>query len=121
MGVEVVQPEEEGCGAVEDLEVPQGAITDPLGGAPAVEKALRLPSGDEGRQGRAAEGLSRQALEVAGIDRFESLNEYWLGTEARIRGDFNITGVRGKDIDEYRTMSLTTASATTESGEEPKP
>jgi hypothetical protein len=29
------------------------------------------------------------------IDRFESLNEYWLATEARIRDDFNISGVRG--------------------------
>lgn len=39
------------------------------------------------------------------IDRFESLNEYWLGTEARIRDEFNITGVRSADIDVIRRKS----------------
>ena len=39
------------------------------------------------------------------IDRFESLNEYWLSTEARIRDDFNIVGVRGRDIDGIRRKS----------------
>jgi phosphoribosylaminoimidazole carboxylase (NCAIR synthetase) len=39
------------------------------------------------------------------IDRFESLNEYWLGTEARIRDDFNIFGVRGDGIDRIRRKS----------------
>jgi len=39
------------------------------------------------------------------IDRFESLNEYWLSTEARIRDDFNIFGVRGRDIDAIRRKS----------------
>lgn len=39
------------------------------------------------------------------IDRFESLNEYWLGTEARIRDDFNIFGVRGSQIDDIRRKS----------------
>jgi biotin carboxylase len=39
------------------------------------------------------------------IDRFESLNEYWLSTEARIRDDFNIFGVRGRDIDHIRRKS----------------
>lgn len=39
------------------------------------------------------------------IDRFESLNEYWLGTEAHIRDDFNITGIRGKDIDGIKKKS----------------
>ena len=40
------------------------------------------------------------------IGRFESLNEYWLATEARIRDDFNITGVRGRDIDVIKRKSL---------------
>ena len=40
------------------------------------------------------------------IDRFESLNEYWLATEARIRDDFNITGVRGRDIDVIKRKSM---------------
>ncbi len=39
------------------------------------------------------------------IDRFESLNEYWLGTEARIRDDFNIFGVRGTGIERIRRKS----------------
>lgn len=40
------------------------------------------------------------------IDRFESLNEYWLATEARVRDDFNIAGVRGRDIDVIKRKSL---------------
>lgn len=40
------------------------------------------------------------------IDRFESLNEYWLATEARIRDDFNIAGIRGRDIDVIKRKSL---------------
>jgi biotin carboxylase len=39
------------------------------------------------------------------IDRFESLNEYWLGTEARIRDDFNIFGIRSHEIDAVRCKS----------------
>ena len=33
------------------------------------------------------------------LDRCESLNEYWLATEARLRDDFNIMGIRGHQID----------------------
>ena len=40
------------------------------------------------------------------IDRFESLNEYWLTTEARIRDDFNISGIRGSEIDTIKRKSL---------------
>ena len=39
------------------------------------------------------------------LDRFESLNEYWLETEARIRDEFNIFGVRRWQIDDYRRKS----------------
>ena len=39
------------------------------------------------------------------LDRFESLNEYWLKTEARIRDDFNIEGIRGHQIDAIRHKS----------------
>ncbi len=39
------------------------------------------------------------------IDRLDSLNEYWLGTEARLRDDFNIFGVRGGEIDFIRRKS----------------
>jgi len=40
------------------------------------------------------------------LDRFESLNEYWLDTEARIRDDFNIFGIRGDQIGTIRRKSL---------------
>ena len=39
------------------------------------------------------------------IDRLDSLNEYWLSTEARLRDDFNISGVRGREIDFIRRKS----------------
>ncbi len=39
------------------------------------------------------------------IDRLDSLNEFWLSTEARLRDDFNIAGVRGHDIDFIRRKS----------------
>ena len=39
------------------------------------------------------------------IDRLDSLNEYWLSTEARLRDDFNIFGVRGNQIDSIRRKS----------------
>jgi predicted ATP-grasp superfamily ATP-dependent carboligase len=39
------------------------------------------------------------------LERVESLNEYWLATEARLRDDFNIKGVRGHQIDAIRRKS----------------
>ena len=39
------------------------------------------------------------------LDRLESLNEYWLSTEARLRDDFNIFGIRGHQIDTVRKKS----------------
>jgi len=39
------------------------------------------------------------------IDRLDSLNEYWLNIEARLRDDFNIWGVRGSEIDFIRRKS----------------
>jgi hypothetical protein len=39
------------------------------------------------------------------IDRIDSLNEYWLATEARLRDDFNVFGVRERDIDMIRRKS----------------
>jgi hypothetical protein len=39
------------------------------------------------------------------IGRFESLNEFWLNTEARIRDDFNIAGIRSAEIDNVRRKS----------------
>lgn len=40
------------------------------------------------------------------IDRFESHNEYWLETEARIRTDFNITGPKIAEIAWVKQKSL---------------
>jgi hypothetical protein len=39
------------------------------------------------------------------LDRVESLNEYWLATEARLRDDFNVLGIRGHQIDGIRRKS----------------
>ncbi len=39
------------------------------------------------------------------IDRLDSLNEYWLETEARLRDDFNIPGIRVRDIRRIRHKS----------------
>ncbi len=39
------------------------------------------------------------------LDRCESLNEYWLATEARLRDDFNIIGIKGHQIDAIRRKS----------------
>ncbi len=40
------------------------------------------------------------------IDRFESHIEYWLNTEARIRSDFNIPGIRQDQIADMKFKSL---------------
>ncbi len=39
------------------------------------------------------------------IDRFESHNEYWLETDARIRTDFNIFGIKNDEIKNIRLKS----------------
>jgi hypothetical protein len=39
------------------------------------------------------------------IDRIESLNESWLEVEARLREDFNVLGLRPRDIDRLRSKS----------------
>ena len=40
------------------------------------------------------------------IDRIDSLNEYWLETEARLRTDFNIFGLNTRDIGKVKRKSL---------------
>jgi hypothetical protein len=40
------------------------------------------------------------------IDRIDSLNEYWLETEARLRTDFNIFGLDARDIGKVKRKSL---------------
>jgi hypothetical protein len=39
------------------------------------------------------------------IDRLESLNEYWLATDARLRSEFNIPGLRAETIDRVKRKS----------------
>ena len=39
------------------------------------------------------------------LHRVESLNEYWLATDARLRDDFNLVGIRGHQIDAIRRKS----------------
>lgn len=39
------------------------------------------------------------------IDRLDSLNEYWLETEARLRTEFNIPGIRAEEIDRVKRKS----------------
>lgn len=39
------------------------------------------------------------------IDRLESLNEYWLETEAKLRTDFNIYGIKNDTINRIRKKS----------------
>ena len=40
------------------------------------------------------------------LDRLDSLNEYWLETEARLRTDFNIPGIKNTDIARMKRKSL---------------
>lgn len=47
------------------------------------------------------------AFHYGKIDWIESLNEFWLEQDARLRADFNVnTGVKGDDIDRYVHKSL---------------
>ncbi len=39
------------------------------------------------------------------IDRIDSLNEYWLSTEARLRDDFNVYGLKTSDLPAVRHKS----------------
>jgi hypothetical protein len=39
------------------------------------------------------------------IDRIDSLNEFWLSIEARLRDDFNVFGVRGHEVAAIRQKS----------------
>lgn len=40
------------------------------------------------------------------IDRIDSLNEYWLQTEAQLRTDFNILGINNEQIQKVKKKSL---------------
>ncbi len=40
------------------------------------------------------------------LDRLDSFNEYWLETEARLREDFNIFGLRPRDMDRVKKKSV---------------
>ncbi len=40
------------------------------------------------------------------IDRIDSLNEYWLETEAKLRTDFNIPGLKTSDMQQIKRKSI---------------
>jgi ATP-grasp domain len=40
------------------------------------------------------------------LDRLDSHNEYWLETEAQLRTDFNITGIKNQEISDIKNKSL---------------
>ncbi|HEY7528181.1 MAG TPA: hypothetical protein VH660_03450, partial [Candidatus Deferrimicrobiaceae bacterium] len=40
------------------------------------------------------------------LDRIDSHNEYWLETEARLRTDFNMYGIKGGEIAAVKSKSL---------------
>jgi hypothetical protein len=40
------------------------------------------------------------------VDRIESLNEYWLETDARLRSEFNVFGLRADRIDRVKRKSV---------------
>jgi hypothetical protein len=40
------------------------------------------------------------------LDRLDSMSEYWLETEARLREDFNIFGLRPQDMDRVKRKSV---------------
>jgi biotin carboxylase len=40
------------------------------------------------------------------IDRLDSLNEYWLETEAQLRTDFNISGLKAGDMQKIKRKSI---------------
>lgn len=51
-------------------------------------------------------GVAYLTFKHGKIDRFESHNEYWLNTEARIRTDFNIPGIKTDQIAFMKHKSL---------------
>jgi len=56
--------------------------------------------------GQLAEALRFFTARFGKIDRIDSLNEYWLETEAKLRSEFGIAGVQAADVAEIRHKSL---------------
>jgi hypothetical protein len=50
-------------------------------------------------------GLGYLTFKHGKIDRLDSMNEYWLETEARLREDFNIPGLRPADMPRVKRKS----------------
>ena len=51
-------------------------------------------------------GLGWLTHRAGKLDRLDSLNEWWLETEARLRTDFNIPGIHNSDIARMKRKSL---------------
>ncbi|MBI4802798.1 MAG: carboxylate--amine ligase [Elusimicrobia bacterium] len=56
--------------------------------------------------GQLAEAMRFFTARFGKIDRLDSLNEYWLKTEARLRTEFAVAGVQASDVAEIRHKSL---------------
>ncbi|OGS47847.1 MAG: hypothetical protein A3J79_14545 [Elusimicrobia bacterium RIFOXYB2_FULL_62_6] len=56
--------------------------------------------------GQLAEALRFFTERFGKIDRIDSLNEYWLETEAKLRSEFGIPGVQAEEVAEIRHKSL---------------
>ena len=56
--------------------------------------------------GALAEAMRFFTARFGKIDRIDSLNEYWLETEANLRTEFGIPGVQAADVAEIRHKSL---------------
>jgi len=52
------------------------------------------------------EALRFFVLRFGSIDRIDSLNEYWLETEAKLRSEFGIPGVQAADVSRIRRKSM---------------
>lgn len=56
--------------------------------------------------GQLREALRFFVLRFGTIDRIDSLNEFWLETEAKLRSEFGIPGVQAADVSQIRRKSL---------------
>lgn len=91
----------------------EGATVLGIGEPPAHELAPELQSSldawyqvpDLGRYDDTMRALAWHLHRHGRIDRLDSLNEHWLGLEARLREDFNVPGPRPADVARFRSKS----------------
>jgi hypothetical protein len=69
----------------------------------ALTEYYRVP--DLGRHDELVRGLGYLTFRHGKLDRLDSMSEHWLETEARLRDDFNILGLRTADMGRIRRKS----------------